>query len=65
LEEYNKAKGQLRLQLNDVLNIFAMYGMQDYIPGAIDEIIELAEAFGKRVRGKDIPIKLKTKRNHR
>jgi hypothetical protein len=64
-EQYQKAKGQLKLQLNDVLSIFAMYGMQEYIPAAIEEITELTEQFAMRVRGKDIPIKLKTKRNSR
>ena len=64
-KEYDKCKGQLRLQLNDVMGVFQMYGMQAYIPDAIEEILELAERFGERVRGKDTPIKLKKRRNSR
>lgn len=55
-KDYDKAVGQFRLQLNGVLSVFAMYGMRDYIPSVVEEIVELAEMFGQRVRGKDIPI---------
>ena len=64
-EDYDKAKGQLRLQLNDVLSIFSMYGMKEFIPSAVEEIMELAEQFSMRTRGKDIPIRLNERRNHR
>jgi len=63
--EYDKARGQLRLQLTDVLSVFKMYGLGEYIPGAIEEIVELTEQFAMRVRGKDVPIRLKQRRNHR
>jgi len=63
--DYQKAKGQLRLQLNDTLKCFKIYGLDVLIPGAVEEIMELAELFGQRVRGKDTPIKLRVKRNHR
>lgn len=63
--EYDKAKGQLKLQIGEVLSVFRMYGLQESIPGAIEEIIELCEQFGQRVRGKDVPIGLKTRRNPR
>jgi len=64
-DDYEKAKGQLRLQLGEVLSVFMMYGLQEYIPGAIIEIVELCEQFGKRVRGADVPIVLKNKINSR
>ncbi len=64
-EQYDKAKGQLRLQLNDVFSPFNMYGMNILIPGAIEEVIELAEKFAMRVRKKDIPIALGKRRNPR
>ena len=64
-EQYAKAKGQLRLALNDVFSCFNMYGMGALIPGAIDEAIELAEKFGMRVRKKDIAIALSKRRNAR
>jgi len=60
--DYDKAKGQLRLQLNGVFQAFNLYGLHIFINGAIDEIMELAEQFGRRVRGDDIPIKLKKRR---
>ena len=63
--EYDKAKGQLRLQLNGVFQAFNLYGLHIFINGAIDEVMELAEQFGQRVRGKDIPIQLKKRRNSR
>lgn len=64
-KEYDKAKGQLRLQLNGVFQAFNIYGLQIFINGAIDEVMELAEQFGQRVRGDDIPIRLRKKRNNR
>lgn len=60
--EYDKAKGQLRLQLNGVLKPFNMYGLGIFIPGAIDECVHLAEQFAMRIRGKDIPIRRRS--NH-
>lgn len=57
-EEYQKAVGQLRLQLNGVMAPFKQYGLNVFIPGAIAEIVQLAEDFGLRVRGVDKPIDL-------
>lgn len=54
--EYKKAIGQVRLQLNGVFRPFRQYGQDIYILPAIEQIIELTEAFGQRVRGKDKPI---------
>ena len=63
---YDKAKGQLTRQIaSDVLSVFDMYGMGIYIAGAAEECVELAEQFAMRVRGKDIPIQLKGRRNSR
>ena len=56
--DYAKAVGQLRLAVGAVLTVFAMYGMDVYIKGAQDEIIQLAEDFGQRIRGVDKPISL-------
>lgn len=60
-EEYQKAVTQLRMQLNEkngVFSPFRTYGLDAYIPGAIDEIIRLTEDFGLRVRGIDKPINI-------
>ena len=56
--KYTKLKGILRLQLNEVMKPFRMYGQDIYIAGAIDEIIELAEDFSMNCRGKDKPISI-------
>lgn len=58
-EEYDKAIGQFRLQLNGIMNCFRCYGLDQDVDGAIGEIVMLAEQFGMRVRGKDVPIKVR------
>lgn len=57
-KDYAKAVGQFRLAVGVVLGIFSMYGMNVYIAGAQDEIVQLAEDFGQRVRGIDKPISI-------
>ena len=65
-EEWDKAVGQLRLQLGEILSVFDIYGLSVLIPGAVEEIIEVAFDFSKRVRGeKDQPIRVKRRRNPR
>ncbi len=64
-EQYRRAIGQLRLALNDVFKPFNCYGLNIFVSGAIEEVIELAEKFGKRVRKKDIAISLGNRRNPR
>ncbi len=55
-EDYDKAVGQLRLQLNGVLSPFQSYGLDVFVPGAITEIVKLCEDFSLRTRGVDKPI---------
>jgi hypothetical protein len=57
-EEYQKAVGQLRLQLGGVFQPFMMYGLDVFVHGAISEVVKLAEDFSLRCRGKDQPIDL-------
>lgn len=65
-DDFKKARGQLQLQIGEILSVFDMYGMGAYITGAVEELIEVAEDFSKRVRGdKDQPIRVKKKRNAR
>ena len=64
-ESYDKAKGQFKMAVGEVLSVFNIYGMHIYLGGAIEEIVELAEQFGKRVRNHDTPIQLKKRRNPR
>ena len=56
--EYDKAVGQLRLQLNGVMAPFCQYGQDIFIPQAVEECVRLAEDFGLRVRGIPKPIAL-------
>ncbi len=58
-DKYDKAIGQLRLQMNGIFNCFRCYGLDIFVDGAIDECVNLAVQFSMRVRGKDTPIKLK------
>ena len=56
-DDYKKALGQLRLKVGGVLSsTFKYYGMSDYVVGATNAVIELAEDFALRVRGADQPI---------
>jgi hypothetical protein len=57
-EEYHRATEQLRLQMNGVFAPFGLYGLDVFVPGAIDEVIKLCEDFGLRVRGIDKPLSL-------
>jgi len=53
-----KAILQFRLQLNGVFRPFFQYGMDVYVPQAIDEIVKLSLALHKRLNGEDVPIVL-------
>ena len=65
-EEFDKAKGQLRLQVGEILSVFNIYGLDTLVPGAIDEILEVADDYSKRLRGEaNQPIRVKKKRNTR
>jgi|GEM_PF-3057721 len=55
-ESYAKARGQLQLSLNGVFQPFMKYGLDVFVPGAIEEVLKLADGFGLRVRGVDQPI---------
>ena len=57
-EEYDKAIGTLKMQLRGVFEPFKAYGLQDFIPNAINEAVKLCEDFGLRVRGVDKAISL-------
>ena len=65
-QSFQKAKGQLRLQVGEILSVFNMYGMGDYVSGAIEEILEVADDYSKRLRGEvNQPIRVKKRRNTR
>jgi len=64
-EQYQKALGQFSMQLNGIMNCFRCYGLEQDVDGAIPEIVKLAEQFAMRVRGKDIPIMVRSKPRRR
>lgn len=73
-DEYQKAISQLRMNVAGIFDFMRvdekipvryMYGLGDYIPQAIEEIVKLAEDFGLRVRGVDKPISLEHVRRKR
>ena len=58
-EQYDKAFGQFRLQLGGIMNCFRCYGLDQDVDGAMIEIVKLAELFAMRIRGKDVPIRVR------
>ena len=63
--KYDKAIGQWRLAVGEILSVFNMYGLDIYIPGAKEELEEVTIQLTKRLRNADVPITLKRKRNVR
>ena len=47
-----KAVGLFRLQLNGVFEPFLMYGLQQSIPEAVSQIVQLALELHERLEGK-------------
>ena len=73
-EEYAKIIGQFRLQVSGIFDFLKVdeklpvryqYGMGDFVPGAIDEIMCLTEDFGLRLRGIDKPLSIELMRRNR
>lgn len=56
--DYAKAKFHLRAALTGIFDSFKMYGLQENVPGAIEEAVRVAEDFSLIVRGVDRPISL-------
>ncbi len=54
--DYAKAIGQARLQVGGILSPLRLYGQNIICDQALDQIMIIVEQFGKRVRGKDVPI---------
>lgn len=55
---YEKAVGQLRLNISGVFAPFGLYGLDVFIPNAVAEVVKLCEDFSLRCRGVDKPISL-------
>jgi hypothetical protein len=64
-EEYQKLIGQTRNQLHGVFYPLRIYGQGVYCDGAEDEVMQLFEEFGKKIRGRDVPLVIKKIRNPR
>jgi len=57
--DYLKAIGQFRTLVGTLLSsTYNMYGYQNYAAPVAQVIVDLAEQFGMRIRGKDVPIEL-------
>ena len=54
-EEWNKLVGQFRTHVGETLGCFNMYGMGEFIGGAIEEIVDLFVDGTQKVRGMDKP----------
>ena len=54
-DDWNKLVGQFRMQVGETLSIFNMYGMGDWVGGAVEEIVELFVDGTQKVRGMDKP----------
>lgn len=55
-EELDKDLGQFRLQLNGILGVYALYGMDVYTPQVKEEIVKVAVQLHHRLSGLDVPI---------
>ena len=53
--EFDKAIGQLRFRLNEVLGPLRLYGQGHYVDNATSEIISLAVQLHWKLSGLDIP----------
>lgn len=61
-DQREKALGQFRLQISNVLALFDMHGLHIHIPEAVEQIVELSLKLHERLNGNDIPIQLKKKK---
>lgn len=60
--DYQKAIGQARLQIGSIMSPLRLYGQSHICDQALEEIMIIVEQFGKRVRGRDVPIAVIRKR---
>jgi len=51
----DKAEGLLKLKLNGIMKPFNIYGLQDFVPEAIAEIVKAAEEFHDDLKGNNVP----------
>ena len=59
-ERYSKLEGQTRFQMTKIMQPFNMYGLDVYIPGAVDAIMLVVKATWDVIRGEEKPIDLET-----
>ena len=52
-EDYSKAVMQLRFQIRKSLDMYNIYGLQNYTPMTENILVKLCEDFSLRVRGLD------------
>jgi len=64
-EEYDKALWQSRAQVNAIMNCFRCYGQNQDVDMATEELVKVIELFAMRVRGKEVPILVRSKPRRR
>jgi len=63
-EAWDKAVGQFRLMLNQILNPLRMYGQGVYVDSATPEIVHLAIQLHLKLEGLDFPYEIDESRLH-
>ncbi len=63
-DDWNKLMFHARGQINAILNPLRAYGQGVYVDGATTELLELIDQVSQYVRGKDIPIIVRSDYNH-
>lgn len=57
-EEYAKALGQFRLQLNGLMHPLRLYGQHIYVDQVTEEVVQLAVRLHLRLSAVDIPLEV-------
>lgn len=63
-EEFDKAVGQFRLNLNGIMNPLRMYGQGHYVDTVKEEIVSLAIQLHLKLYGVDIPYQVNGDKLH-
>jgi len=57
-DKFKKYVGLAKLCYNEIFQPFKMYGMDAYIPGAIDQCVRVTIIFSEIMRGKNKPLSM-------
>jgi hypothetical protein len=59
-EEWNKIMFHVRSQISAILKPLEIYGQKPFVEGATEELVKLVDLTSQVIRGKDIPIIVRT-----